>query len=283
MTFNQSATPEQFATFFAMVARDLGVPARVVTGFRLVNSSSAGSVAPGTYQVTNRMAWTWVEIPVAGGGWVVADPTPDTPTAESAPPPLSVRATPTTIAPPQANAVPRSEIAGAHAIARPVPINVPRSQHLPGWVLALLVGAAIVVAALLAGPGLAGLRRQIRRRRRHRTDPSELAVGAWLELLDGLHQAGLSPPRGATSAEVAVDAGRAFGADVTAPVRQVGELADRAVFSVSHPPERADAEDAWREQHRLRRAVLRRLDRRQRTRALLSVGAAPRDPYRREP
>jgi hypothetical protein len=283
VTFNQSATPEQFATFFAMVARDLGVPARVVTGFRLVDSSSAGSVAPGTYQVTNRMAWTWVEIPVAGRGWVVADPTPDTPTAESAPPPVPVRATPTTIAPPQANAVPQSEITGAHAIARPVPIKVPRSQHLPGWVLALLVGAAIVVAVLLAGPGLAGLRRQIRRRRRHRTDPSELAIGAWLELLDGLHQAGLSPPRGATSAEVAVDAGRAFGAGVSAPVRQVGELADRAVFSVSHPPERADAEHAWRQQRRLRRAVLRSLDRRQRTRALLSVGAAPRDPCRREP
>ena len=283
VTFDQSATPEQFATFFAMVARDLGVPARVVTGFRLVTSSSAGPVAPGTYQVTNRMAWTWVEIPVAGGGWVVADPTPDTPTAESAPPPLSVRVTPTTLAPPQANAVPRSEIAGAHAIARPVHIDVPRSHHLPPWVLALLMGAAIVVAALLVGPGLAGLRRQIRRRRRHRADPSELAVGAWLELLDGLHQAGLPPPRGATSAEVAVDAGRAFGADVAAPVRQVGELADRAVFSVRHPPEQADAEDAWREQRRLRRAVLRSLDRRQRTRALLSVGAAPRDPYRREP
>ena len=181
VTFDQSATPEQFATFFAMVARDLGVPARVVTGFRLVTGSSAGPVAPGTYQVTNRMAWTWVEIPVAGGGWVVADPTPDTPTTESAPPPLSVRVTPTTLAPPQANAVPRSEIAGAHAIARPVHIDVPRSHHLPPWVLALLVGAAIVVAALLVGPGLAGLRRQVRRRRRHRADPSELAVGAWLE------------------------------------------------------------------------------------------------------
>ena len=34
VTVNRSATPEQFATLVAMVARYLGVPARVVTGFR---------------------------------------------------------------------------------------------------------------------------------------------------------------------------------------------------------------------------------------------------------
>jgi hypothetical protein len=283
VTFDQSATPEQFATFFAMVARSLGVPARVVTGFRLVDSSRAGSVPAGTYQVTNRSAWTWVEIPVVGGGWVVADPAPDTPTAASAPPPLRVQVTPTTMAPPQANAVPRSEIAGAHALAKPAHINVPRSHHVSRWVSALLAVAVIGVALLLAGPGLAGLRRLVRRRvRRRRSDPSELAVGAWLELLDGLHQAGLSPPRGATSTEVAADAGRAFGPDVATPVRQVGELADRAVFSVSHPPGLADAEEAWREQRRVRRSVLRSLDRRQRTRALLSVGPAQRHPFRGE-
>jgi hypothetical protein len=62
----------------------------------------------------------------------------------------------------------------------------------------------------------------------------------------------------------------------------VGEVADRAVFSVAHPPELADAEEAWQEQRRVRRVVLGTLDRRQRARALLSVGSAPRHPSRRE-
>jgi hypothetical protein len=282
VTFNQSATPEQFATFFAMVARDLGVPARVVTGFRLVDSPEAGSAPPGTYQITNRQAWTWAEIPVSGRGWVVADPTPETPTATPAPPPLAVQATPTTVTPPRANAVPRSQIAGGHALAKPAHIAPPQSHHLSWWGPALLVLLGIVVCGLLAGPGFAGLRRWVRRRLRRRSVPSELAVGAWLELLDGLHQAGLSPARGATSAEIAADAGRAFGEDVAAPVRQVGEVADRAVFSISHPPERADAEEAWEEQRRVRHIVLHSLDRRQRVRALLSVGSTPRQPSSRK-
>jgi hypothetical protein len=63
----------------------------------------------------------------------------------------------------------------------------------------------------------------------------------------------------------------------------VGEVADRAVFSISHPPDRADAEEAWEEQRRVRGTVLHSLDRRQRTRALLSVGSTPRHPSNREP
>ena len=34
VTVDRAATPEQFATFFAVLARYLGVPSRVVTGFR---------------------------------------------------------------------------------------------------------------------------------------------------------------------------------------------------------------------------------------------------------
>ena len=66
---NRSATPEQFATLFAMVARYLGVPARLVTGFRLPARSDAGLTPAGGYLISNRQAWTWVEIPVAGLGW----------------------------------------------------------------------------------------------------------------------------------------------------------------------------------------------------------------------
>ncbi len=81
--------------------------------------------------MTNRQAWTWVEIPVAGLGWVVADPTPDAVIGLAAPPPEAVQATPTTLPPPQANAVPRSEITGGHAVAKPATVKVPKSHPLP--------------------------------------------------------------------------------------------------------------------------------------------------------
>jgi len=278
VTVNRSATPEQFATLYAMVARYLGVPARVVTGFRMAAGSNSGPVAAGVHQISNRQAWTWVEIPVAGLGWVVADPTPDALTAESVPPPEAVQTSATTLPPPEANAVPLGEINGGHAHAKPVFIPSPKSHHAAWWKTAVPVGAGLLLIAALAGPGLAGVRRLLRRRARHQSEPSQLAVGAWLELLDGLHQAGMSARPGDTSAEVATEAGRHFGPDITAPVREVGALANRAVCSISEPPDQAAAARAWESQESVRRAVHRGLDRRQRARALLSVGSAPRRP-----
>jgi hypothetical protein len=271
-------TPEQFATLFAMAARYLGIPARLVTGFRLVTSSAAGPVSAGRHQVTNRQAWAWVEIPVSGLGWVVADPTSDAVTGLLKPPPESVQVSPTTLPPPPANAVPRAGNAGGHAVAKPAAIRVPKSHPVPWWVKALVVVGGVGLLATLLGPGLAAARRWRRRRARRRPDPSELAVGAWLELLDGLQQAGMPADAGATTAEVATEAGRHFGPDVTGPVQEVGTVANRAVCSVVAPPDGVGAEGAWAAQQAVRQTVMRSLDRRQRARALLAVGSAPRQP-----
>jgi hypothetical protein len=275
---DRRATPEQFATLFAMAARYLGVPARLVTGFRLAPTSAAGPVPAGDYQVTNRQAWTWVEIPVAGVGWVVADPTPDGVTGPGTPPPLAVQATPNTVPPSPANAVPRNQIAGAHALAQPATVAVPHPHSLPWWAVLLLTVAGAVVIAALLGPGLSGARRILRRRARHHHNPSRLAVGAWLELLDALQQAGMTSAPGDSSAEVATEAGRHFGPDLARPVQEVGAVADQAMFSLGHPPDRRAAQQAWETQHAVRDAVHRRLDRRQRVRAALAVGSAPREP-----
>jgi hypothetical protein len=271
-------TPEQFATLFSMAARYLGVPARVVSGFRLGTSSAAGLVAAGAHQVTNRQAWAWVEIPVAGLGWVVADPTPDAVTGLLKAPPEGAQTSATTVPPAQANAVPRADSTGGHALAKPAPVKVPKSHPVPWWVEALIAVAGVGLLAALLGPGLAGARRLRRRRARRRADPSELAVGAWLELLDGLQQAGMAAGPGATTAEVATEAGRHFGPDVTGPVQEVGAVADRAVCSVAAPPDAGAAEGAWAAQRAVRQTIRRGLDRRQRARALLAVGSAPRDP-----
>ena len=278
VAINRAATPEQFATLYAMVARYLGVPARLVTGFRMAAGSNSGLAPAGTYQVTNRQAWTWVEVPVAGVGWVVADPTPDAVTGLAPPRPESVQATATTLAPPQANAVPRNEIAGGHAVAKRATVKVPKSHPVPWWVIGLaLVGGSLVVLAAV-GPGFAGARRIHRRRSRRGGEPARLAVGAWLELLDGLQQAGMTTGPGDTTMEVATEAGRHFGPDVTGPVQEIGAVADQAVFSVHSPPDQQAAQRAWAAQGAVRHAVHRSLDRRQRGRALLAVGSAPRLP-----
>jgi hypothetical protein len=276
ITVDRSATPEQFATLYAMAARYMGVPARIVTGFRVGPTSAGGAVPPGSYQVTNRQAWAWVEIPVAGIGWVIADPSPDTTSALAAPPPEN-ESPATTVPPRQANAVPRSELSGGHPLARPSTIGVPHAYHMPGWLLALIIVATVALLAFAAGPGLAAGRRLWRRRsRRASPDPAALAVGAWLELLDGLSQAGMRTAPGSTSTEVAREAGVSFGPEVIEPVHHVGSLADRAVCSTKEPPDLAGAEQAWTMQRSLVHRIHAHLDRRARARALMSVGPSPR-------
>lgn len=272
------ATPEQFATLYAMVARYLGVPARVVTGFRMGPASGTRPLAAGSYQVTNRQAWTWAEVPVAGLGWLVVDPTPDAVVGLGSPPPQAVQVTPTTMPPDQANAVPRSEITGSHAVAKPALVRVPADHPPPRWVLGVAVLGGLLGAAALLGPGLAGARRSWRRRSRRRPEPAELAVGAWLELLDGLEQAGMATRPADTTEEVASAVGEVFGAELAGPVAEVGAVAERGMFSVTRPPDPEAAQQAWATQGTVRRAIHRSLDRRQRARALLAVGSAPRRP-----
>ncbi len=69
VTVDRAATPEQFATFFAVLARYLGVPSRVVTGFRAPAAAAAtGPLPAGDYGLTNRDAWTWTSCPLRAWG-----------------------------------------------------------------------------------------------------------------------------------------------------------------------------------------------------------------------
>jgi hypothetical protein len=278
-TMKKSATPEQFATMFAMVARYLGIPARVVTGFRLADSATSGPVAAGTYPVSTVQAWAWVEVPVSGIGWVVADPTPDQAIATTVATPQNVQAPSTTLPLTQANAVPANGGTGGHALAKPAAAQAGPSSAAPVWLVALIAVAAFVLLLLAAGPGQAAARRARRRRSRRSDRPDELAVGAWLELLDDLERAGMEPTRGWTSTEVADEVGLHFGEEHQPSVRAVGALADQAVFSTSPDLDLESAQRAWRTQEDAARGVLRSLDRRQRIRALVSVGRGPRLPY----
>lgn len=62
---------EQFAGTFAVMARTLGIPARVAVGF-----TPGREVSPGVYSVTGRNAHAWPEVWFEGVGWVEFEPTP---------------------------------------------------------------------------------------------------------------------------------------------------------------------------------------------------------------
>ena len=62
------ATSEQYATFVALLARAVGLPSRIVTGFRVNPQTSSATLTP-------ERSYTWTEV-YAGGRWHVEDPTP---------------------------------------------------------------------------------------------------------------------------------------------------------------------------------------------------------------
>jgi len=63
----------QFATAYALMARALGIPARVAVGF----TPGAHDAATGTFTVSNHDAHAWPELWFAGLGWThMFDPTP---------------------------------------------------------------------------------------------------------------------------------------------------------------------------------------------------------------
>jgi transglutaminase-like putative cysteine protease len=64
---------QQFSGTFALMARSLGVPARVAVGFTW-GDPVAGE--PNTYRVTGRHAHAWPEVYFQNRGWVAFEPTP---------------------------------------------------------------------------------------------------------------------------------------------------------------------------------------------------------------
>jgi hypothetical protein len=260
----RQATPEQFATLYALLARSLGVPARLVTGFK------TGPLVPNARtKLTDAQAWTWVEVPVSGLGWVVVDPTP---TATGTPPTENVSSSTTsTTAPPPTNAKTNAGLNG-HALAPRV--NVIGRHSNTGLLIAVAVIAGLVViAAVVFGWILVGKRRR-RKRRRDGDTPIDRVVGAWHETLDTLTEADLADLAAMTSDEVGRSVRQQFGEPVAAHATRVGAAANVALFSSGASIDTAVADDAWSEHDALRRSVHQALGLRSRIR--MALRTAPR-------
>ncbi len=105
---NQHGFCVQFASAYAVMARSLGIPARVAVGF-----TPGTREADGRYHVTSHDAHAWPEIYLSGLGWThLFDPTPSNQAANAAGgsalphEPEVAGATATTLPPPTASTVP---------------------------------------------------------------------------------------------------------------------------------------------------------------------------------
>ncbi len=269
---DRTGTPEQFATLYALVARSLGVPARVVTGFHLSTPGGASTIPAGRYPVTTASAWTWVEIPVRGAGWVVVDPSPSRYSAAQRQQRVGAAPSNAPTAIPSQQAL-VTQTNGGHAVAPKSQLPGSGSSALALWPIALVVLAVLALAVL----AWLWLRKLLRCRRRARApDPRTRLVGAWQESLDVLAESGLPGLDSLTGAEVAAATTQRYGAEPAARAARIGSAANVALFSSTLPIGAGEADAAWRAHRELRRQVRRGLPLRARARATLRYHVPPR-------
>ena len=269
---------EQYAATMALVANDIGVPARVVLG----------AVVPEGGRVTGKDVSAWVELRAADGSWRTlpteafmsttppADQVPETDTPMSG----------TVIPPP--NPIPPPSDAGEQSDADLKERKATRKEAddeeeglipgLPAWIGAVLtyVGGPLLLVVLLLG-AVVGLKAWRRHRRRNADSPSARFVGAWRELVDHARDLGHAVPLGPTvtrrEQSVGIVSGRAGG---------LARRADGFVFG-PHAPEATAATAYWESIDAERRAMSREVGRWQRLRAATSLrslrsGGAGRTP-----
>jgi hypothetical protein len=270
---------EQYASALALMAREMGLPARVVLGF----VPSQEDVATGEpVAVTGDHVEAWVEIGFEGFGWVPFDATPprertpddstvDKPTD---PQPQVVQPPP----PPPGAVTPPDE--DDEQPAPESPADEDGSAAI--WRMVAIVAVSVLVPLLLLALPfvVVGLIKATRRRRRRlRGGTVERVAGGWAEVIDAATDLRRPVPAHATRTESAALLAAAFVGeptrrrpDVGTGVRQLARTADRAVFAPGEPPpEQVGA--YWSEVEETVAAMRRSVGWRRRVRARLSLAS----------
>jgi hypothetical protein len=249
---------EQYAVTAALMAQQLGFPARVVFGFEPKETS-------GTVAVRGSDVSAWIEVGTAQFGWVALDPTP--PVREIPPElpesPAQVARPQSPVQPPPQEREVRSTQTAPESTQEDTPSLDPLLQALlvvlqiAGW---LGLASAIVLAPFLTIIAAKWRRRALRRRA---PTPLERISGGWQEFLDAVVDHGYLPGAAPTRSEVAQLVGG------MKPLVLAG-VADRAVFA-PEASRATDADQVWRTVRDLRRELERGLTRWQRIKARVSV------------
>ena len=233
---------EQYASLFALMARSLGYPARVVMGFapEVVDAGSPVTV-------TGDDVTAWVEVAFDGVGWVSFDPTPDeTDIPQDQVPKPQSEPQPQVRQPPRSDKEPED-------LLTPVELEQQDDDEddlpfaLPGWVYGI-AGGLLGLAALIFVPLLViAAVKSHRMRKRRRGTTADQAAGAWEELADRYSELGYHVPPKLTRPLLATRLEQQFPAtEQQAPprLRVLATSTDELVFS-GREPAPAEAESVW--------------------------------------
>jgi transglutaminase-like putative cysteine protease len=259
----------QFATAYALMARSLGIPARIGVGF-IPGTLDEGT---GSFVVTNQDAHAWPELYFTGTGWAVPfDPTPPgngtlpggsdlpgevqpettpaTTPATAAPPPTVPQTSPTPTAGPSDSTPADTPPEGGG-----VQIDTDETAQDPEPLLPL-VALLVLLVLLLVAPVVALLayKRRRRARRRNHPDRAEAIAGAWREALDTLAEHRVTSSEADTPIETAERVTASTTEAAWPPMSSLATSYSEARYAASAPSE-ASVDAAWRDIDTLRDAL----------------------------
>ena len=281
---------EQYASAMALLARQMGLPSRVVLGFLpknrdgSISRSRTRTESDGSTRIdfTGRDAQAWVEVNLKGLGWVPFYPTPPetkTPdkSLDSTPPDprtLIRQPPPPLVDPPRDDRTTqgRTSVGGQEASRQPSPsfwqrygpvIAKATLWTMPFWLPALMILLLLAIKAWL------------RRQARSTGDAKTRILAGWRQIGNLGRQTGL-PLEGTRSEQAALiartlltDPPGSSSAGLRRELDRLRDMADQASFD-RNPSDGQEAEACWQLVDKLRSAILASLPRTRRWRALLS-------------
>lgn len=216
---------EQYAVTLALLARNAGIPARVVYGY-ITTADDA--------QVTGADVSAWTEVYYEGIGWVAYDPAPpkDRTFSEENRDPRPVPR-PQVENPPPAPDKPEQNDADDAPPVDPAP-NPPRPTEVNWRVVGTVAAIGGIPLLTLIAPMAIIIAMKMRRRRERMGSPDlvQRVSGGWAEIVDRARDLGASPSRAATRTEQADELMARFGRiGEGADPRILARQADATIFS----------------------------------------------------
>lgn len=247
---------EQYAVAAALMAREIGFPARVVVGY-LPGAGTDEDAAdePGTgagssVVLVSGDLQAWIEVQTADGAWRQVDPNPEIrEIPEKQPDEPVVVSRPQSALPPPEPRTPVDELED-----EPEQAGEDGGAEEEPWIGVLLgiasgLGLVLLIVSLLASPFLAIIAAKLRRRRIRRRAPTveQRIEGGWQEFADTAADFGLPVAVAGTRAEQAASVG---GLDSLV----LAGVVDRTLYAPDAP---ADGEDerVWAAVTELRRRL----------------------------
>jgi hypothetical protein len=264
---------EQYAVAMTLMARELGMPARVVMGFY----PEGGVPGDGSVAITGADAHVWTEVLFDGIGWVPFDPTPDdSRTPDQMQPQPQERNDPQVLPPPEVpeerdrQAPPKADSDQTDREEKDEDSVIPPYLRYAAYA----VGGVGVLSLPFLGVVALKLRRRSRRRSRGRV--ADRISSGWADLTDTAVDLGTRVPRRSTRVEAAEALHAAYPALEAEPLAR---RVDAHVFGLADPGA-GDADEVWHGVETARRDLLGSVGwwRRLRARVSLRSLLRPSDP-----